>query len=95
MCIRDRLKPGGERNADENFSSLARAAFEIKVKISAVIQLEAGINVLDSVAVAFVGDLQIPVSYTHLRAHETRHDLVCRLLLEKKKSLQNLSLIHI
>src|SRR5659263_702325 len=21
-----------------------------------------------------------PVSYTHLRAHETRHDLVCRLL---------------
>src|SRR5450759_655031 len=24
-------------------------------------------------------------SYTHLRAHETRHDLVCRLLLEKKK----------
>src|SRR5659263_246169 len=30
--------------------------------------------------------LQVPpVSYTHLRAHETRHDLVCRLLLEKKK----------
>ena len=27
---------------------------------------------------------RIPVSYTHLRAHETRHDLVCRLLLEKK-----------
>src|SRR5450756_2782345 len=26
--------------------------------------------------------LQEPVSYTHLRAHETRHDLVCRLLLE-------------
>src|SRR5665811_1101427 len=28
---------------------------------------------------------QIPVSYTHLRAHETVLDLVCRLLLEKKK----------
>src|SRR5450756_2741578 len=28
------------------------------------------------------------VSYTHLRAHETRHDLVCRLLLEKKKKKQ-------
>src|SRR5450756_2660884 len=26
---------------------------------------------------------QRAVSYTHLRAHETRHDLVCRLLLEK------------
>src|SRR5665648_1209137 len=30
-----------------------------------------------------------PVSYTHLRAHETRHDLVCRLLLEKKKKKKN------
>ena len=26
------------------------------------------------------------VSYTHLRAHETVLDLVCRLLLEKKKN---------
>src|SRR5678815_2806739 len=26
----------------------------------------------------------IPVSYTHLRAHETPEQLVCRLLLEKK-----------
>src|SRR5665647_3876188 len=26
-----------------------------------------------------------PVSYTHLRAHETDSYLVCRLLLEKKK----------
>ena len=29
-------------------------------------------------------DDYIPVSYTHLRAHETVLDLVCRLLLEKK-----------
>src|SRR5665811_2232779 len=27
---------------------------------------------------------KMPVSYTHLRAHETVLDLVCRLLLEKK-----------
>ena len=27
-----------------------------------------------------------PVSYTHLRAHATVLDLVCRLLLEKKKN---------
>src|SRR5450756_1095647 len=33
----------------------------------------------------FDGRTWTPVSYTHLRAHETRHDLVCRLLLEKKK----------
>src|SRR5450756_2494379 len=32
-------------------------------------------------------DTRAPVSYTHLRAHETRHDLVCRLLLEKKKKI--------
>src|SRR5659263_747926 len=31
------------------------------------------------------GHSLVPVSYTHLRAHETRHDLVCRLLLEKKQ----------
>ena len=30
----------------------------------------------------------VPVSYTHLRAHETVLDLVCRLLLEKKKAHQ-------
>src|SRR5680860_1802008 len=29
--------------------------------------------------------LSKPVSYTHLRAHETDSYLVCRLLLEKKK----------
>ncbi len=29
---------------------------------------------------------QWTVSYTHLRAHETGRNLVCRLLLEKKKN---------
>jgi len=32
-----------------------------------------------------INDSIIAVSYTHLRAHETVLDLVCRLLLEKKK----------
>ena len=32
------------------------------------------------------GDGVVAVSYTHLRAHETRGNLVCRLLLEKKKN---------
>ena len=31
-------------------------------------------------------DDHVAVSYTHLRAHETVLDLVCRLLLEKKKN---------
>ena len=34
-----------------------------------------------------------PVSYTHLRAHETVLDLVCRLLLEKKKQRHNTHMI--
>ena len=41
-----------------------------------------------SLALAFMPDPTLtlePVSYTHLRAHETVLDLVCRLLLEKKK----------
>ena len=40
--------------------------------------LDEGINVISAV--------NVPVSYTHLRAHETVLDLVCRLLLEKKKN---------
>ena len=35
--------------------------------------------------VNIVKELLSPVSYTHLRAHETDSYLVCRLLLEKKK----------
>ena len=36
------------------------------------------------------GATLIPVSYTHLRAHETVLDLVCRLLLEKKKKTKDI-----
>src|SRR5674536_385172 len=35
--------------------------------------------------IILVGEMRDPVSYTHLRAHETPEHLVCRLLLEKKK----------
>ena len=38
---------------------------------------------------AALGDVKsgaVTVSYTHLRAHETDSYLVCRLLLEKKKT---------
>ena len=34
-------------------------------------------------------EMPLSVSYTHLRAHETVLDLVCRLLLEKKKKNKN------
>src|SRR5450759_954657 len=41
-------------------------------------------EIAEKLGASFAGGLEA-VSYTHLRAHETRHDLVCRLLLEKKK----------
>ena len=37
--------------------------------------------------------LRVPVSYTHLRAHETVLDLVCRLLLEKKNNMRDTCVI--
>ena len=47
-------------------------------------------------AVGVILVVAMPVSYTHLRAHETVLDLVCRLLLEKKKFLNSTShiLLH-
>ena len=40
-------------------------------------------------------DFVVAVSYTHLRAHETVLDLVCRLLLEKKKNTKSRDYIRI
>ena len=62
-------------------------------------QLKKTLNV-ESITPAFIADVAsiagatntaygtaAPVSYTHLRAHETVLDLVCRLLLEKTKNI--------
>ena len=38
--------------------------------------------------------MQEPVSYTHLRAHETSLHLVCRLLLEKTARTASVRLRH-
>ena len=43
------------------------------------------IQILNSTSLYLYYTDHEPVSYTHLRAHETVLDLVCRLLLEKKK----------
>ena len=37
--------------------------------------------------------ISVPVSYTHLRAHETVLDIVCRLLLANKTTIQPLNTI--
>src|SRR5450759_5884320 len=57
-------------------------------KIIAFLQKEMGVTKIRFPASSAIGIKPVSVeavSYTHLRAHETRHDLVCRLLLEKKK----------
>src|SRR5450756_2781069 len=83
----------GARNLGEALRRIAEGAAMIRTKgeagtgdiVNAVRHMRAvygGIRRLGSLREE---ELYAAVSYTHLRAHETRHDLVCRLLLEKKK----------
>src|SRR5678815_4385055 len=63
------------------FALLAKPGYEIGLRIGAhVLVNDIGIKVYSDNAG------YTPVSYTHLRAHETPEHLVCRLLLEKKKT---------
>src|SRR5674476_1583757 len=65
-------------------SEIRLAKSEIRVSAKA-----GGIGAALLAIAAFFGLLIIilgSVSYTHLRAHETGRNLVCRLLLEKKKT---------
>src|SRR5664280_3401786 len=48
--------------------------------------LKAGVESEKITRNTLIADIIGPVSYTHLRAHETVLDLVCRLLLEQKKN---------
>eukprot|EP00656_Telonema_subtile_P031226 TRINITY_DN3420_c0_g1_i4.p1 TRINITY_DN3420_c0_g1~~TRINITY_DN3420_c0_g1_i4.p1 ORF type:complete len:255 (-),score=53.78 TRINITY_DN3420_c0_g1_i4:18-782(-) len=59
----------------------------VKVTMSVLFIFLSVLVVLSGVVLVFAFRFIIaePVSYTHLRAHETVLDLVCRLLLEKKK----------
>ena len=93
MCIRDSLLVVGEVRRDD--------ALQLHPQVAVVVldHVAAGSGAGDDLAAA-LGDEHRgahrrtarvlehdvgAVSYTHLRAHETVLDLVCRLLLEKKK----------
>ena len=77
MCIRDRSGvddlDGRIAYTAELFSKLTLIDYAGLSDLHLAESVDAGVVYL------------IPVSYTHLRAHETVLDLVCRLLLEKKK----------
>ena len=60
------------------FSILRSKGISLKERLRPTLELESGSN--DPMA------YMLTVSYTHLRAHETGRNLVCRLLLEKKKT---------
>ena len=85
MCIRDRVFGHGMHDQVDAVFQWAREARRAKRAVGhaddaaclaqrcylgQIVQVQAGVGA---------------VSYTHLRAHETVLDLVCRLLLEKKK----------
>ena len=71
MCIRDR---------DNTISFKPYGKFDDQSQIILYFKIDKSGNIYVS-----NDEVTIPVSYTHLRAHETVLDLVCRLLLEKKK----------
>eukprot|EP01016_Furgasonia_blochmanni_P048493 TRINITY_DN722_c0_g1_i2.p1 TRINITY_DN722_c0_g1~~TRINITY_DN722_c0_g1_i2.p1 ORF type:complete len:368 (+),score=117.36 TRINITY_DN722_c0_g1_i2:80-1183(+) len=72
------------RNKTKKGSSIP---FYISKSFSQLLHIDvSGYQQLDSFVMLDIVDDGIPVSYTHLRAHETDSYLVCRLLLEKKKN---------
>ena len=90
MCIRDSLnwlalrllRPGGLL-VTFSCSGLVSADLFQKVVFGAAVDARRDVQILQHLGQST--DHPVPVSYTHLRAHETVLDLVCRLLLEKKK----------
>ena len=71
MCIRDR----GMGNPARTVTGAENVSFPEQTHTEVVTSPQ-----------SFGAVYEFPVSYTHLRAHETVLDLVCRLLLEKKKA---------
>src|SRR5665648_1201045 len=79
LIVKGKIKPGMRLMEEELAEDMGVSRTPIR---EAIRKLEKeGLITIEPRRGAYVS----PVSYTHLRAHETRHDLVCRLLLEKKK----------
>ena len=76
MCIRDSVKALAPQHPEWKDTQPFKAVLEGDLKTA----LSGGEKSMMDLMMA------TPVSYTHLRAHETVLDLVCRLLLEKKKN---------
>ena len=82
MCIRDSAGP---------VVVVVPLGLDLVVGLALLLNPGVVLEVVDSLAVMVrqfehVVNALTPVSYTHLRAHETVLDLVCRLLLAKKNN---------
>ena len=73
------LRTGMIKQSSAGIYSWLPLGFKVMKKIEQIVREEQ--NAIDAQEMLMP---TIPVSYTHLRAHETDSYLVCRLLLEKK-----------
>eukprot|EP00657_Telonema_sp_P-1_P008588 TRINITY_DN30067_c0_g1_i1.p1 TRINITY_DN30067_c0_g1~~TRINITY_DN30067_c0_g1_i1.p1 ORF type:complete len:103 (+),score=47.25 TRINITY_DN30067_c0_g1_i1:89-397(+) len=97
MCIRDRLKELSNLKNSSSAVKRSRAVGErMQRLVVAVCEQSRDCVRFQEQLQEMYGDVlkyrglsysSKSVSYTHLRAHETVLDLVCRLLLEKKKNI--------
>src|SRR5665213_3377587 len=78
------LQPPVTINTGDNAWMLASSALVLMMTAPGLILFYGGLVRSKNVLSTMMHSL-ISVSYTHLRAHETGRNLVCRLLLEKKK----------
>ena len=88
MCIRDRLYTYYEENAINQKQSAQMSIMGFFCV--AFSDIKSDTNLKNDIEKKYSNNEIIfqsyeSVSYTHLRAHETVLDLVCRLLLDKKK----------
>src|SRR5450759_5816459 len=84
-AFRDPVRAGGRltRSAESGQLVIVRNAAQHarRLPCSCAPLLAPQARLLEDLLPVDGSDEVAPVSYTHLRAHETRHDLVCRLLL--------------
>src|SRR5665811_2540687 len=84
-CLQTLQKVGHQGRDRAALTAGQRDVGEERVTLERLDDCSDTVMATDSQVVA-LRDVVGPVSYTHLRAHETVLDLVCRLLLEKTKT---------
>ena len=90
-ALLDEIATGKITGEEERYSHTDLWDFEANFEGSkaAIAQLRPFLEDKDPQLVAAIDASSTAVSYTHLRAHETVLDLVCRLLLEKKTKFKH------